>query len=138
ARAAGLSEPDPGASLGLLLGTISARRLVRPGEIGQSTRTGALRTDSLGFPPRFMRRSMALMTQAPAEQLAEADRRGRSAGPRLSWASSQPFESRPATVRRQDRHPGRVPWSVASTRYVLTAVAVDTLIATTVAVVTLT
>ncbi len=63
----------------------------------------------------------------PAERLVRTDeeRRGRSAGPRRSWASAQPFEPRPtpfnSTVARSLR------WAEVSTAYQWRAVALDAL-----------
>ncbi|WP_159806046.1 sugar transferase [Cellulomonas citrea] len=53
------------------------------------------------------------------------DRRGTSAGPRMSWARSRPFEDRPPrAVERPDAG-----WQVEASAYVLRVVAVDLMVA---------
>lgn len=81
---------------------------------------------------------MTLTAERPAGPLnEEPDRRGRTSGPRVSWASAQPFVRRTTPTNRPDRLHAENPWAEASTRYVLTSVGFDTLIATSVAVATL-
>ena len=64
----------------------------------------------------------------PAErvrQLSVHDRRGRSAGPRRSWASAQPFEVRPTPFNSSLARSLR--WADVSTAYKWRAVALDAL-----------
>lgn len=58
-----------------------------------------------------------------------ADRRGRAAGPRRSWASTEPVIQRATPYNTQT---ARTPWSVAVERYRYTVVAADFLAATVV------
>ena len=66
------------------------------------------------------------LTVAPdAHEAVGVDRRGRAAGPRRSWASSQPFEPRPPLVTGPAAHRR---WHQAGTRYRRRTIALDGLV----------
>jgi len=53
------------------------------------------------------------------------DRRGRTAGPRRSWASTEPFVSRTTAYNAPTVRASPLPWSIASVRYLRVAILAD-------------